>query len=54
MKAVILVAGIASRLRTLRDNTRKCPLKVGGKNILELTIINIIANDINVYKENIV
>ena len=47
MKAVILAAGIASRLRPLTDNTPKCLLKVGEKNILELTIDNIIANDID-------
>lgn len=47
MKAVILAAGIASRLRPLTDDTPKCLLKVGEKNILELTIDNIIANDIN-------
>jgi choline kinase len=46
MKAVILAAGIASRLRPLTDNTPKCLLKVGDKNILELTIDNIIANNI--------
>ncbi|MEO8853592.1 MAG: phosphocholine cytidylyltransferase family protein [Ginsengibacter sp.] len=47
MKAVILAAGIASRLRPLTDDTPKCLLKVGQKTILELTIDNIIANDIN-------
>ena len=47
MKAVILAAGIASRLRPLTDNTPKCLLKVGEKNILELTIDNIIANNID-------
>src|SRR4051812_12226878 len=47
MKAVILAAGIASRLRPLTDNTPKCLLKVGDKSILELTIDNIIENDIN-------
>ncbi|HET7116155.1 MAG TPA: phosphocholine cytidylyltransferase family protein [Hanamia sp.] len=45
MKAVILAAGISSRLRPLTDNTPKCLLKVGEKSILELTIDNIIAND---------
>src|SRR5580698_3260661 len=47
MKAVILAAGIASRLRPLTDNTPKCLLKVGDKIILELTIDNIIANNID-------
>ena len=47
MKAVILAAGIASRLRPLTDNTPKCLLNVGDKKILELTIDNIIANNID-------
>jgi len=47
MKAVILAAGIASRLRPLTNNIPKCLLKVGRKNILELTIENLIANNIH-------
>ena len=47
MKAVILAAGISSRLRPLTDDTPKCLLKVGEKNILELTIDNILANNID-------
>src|SRR5579871_6157305 len=47
MKAVILAAGIASRLRPLTNNTPKCLLPVGEKKILELTIDNIIANNIS-------
>ncbi|MEO6837618.1 MAG: phosphocholine cytidylyltransferase family protein [Ginsengibacter sp.] len=47
MKAVILAAGIASRLRPLTNDTPKCLLKVCEKSILELAIDNIIANDIN-------
>jgi len=47
MKAVILAAGIASRLRPLTDNTPKCLLKVGAKNILELTIENLLANGVS-------
>ena len=46
MKAVILAAGVASRLRPLTNNTPKCLLKVGSKNILELTIENLVANKI--------
>ncbi len=46
MKAVILAAGIASRLRPLTDNTPKCLLKVGDKAILEYMLENIIANNI--------
>lgn len=47
MKAVILAAGIASRLRPLTDNTPKCLLKAGTKSILALTLDNIIANSIS-------
>lgn len=46
MKAVILAAGIASRLRPLTDNTPKCLLKLGGKSILERTIDNLINNSV--------
>jgi choline kinase len=42
MKAVILAAGIASRLRPLTNNTPKCLLKIGDKNILELTVENLL------------
>jgi len=47
MKAVILAAGIASRLRPLTDNTPKCLLKVGSKNLLERTINAVITNGID-------
>ncbi len=46
MKAVILAAGIASRLRPLTDITPKCLLKLGQKSILERTIDNLIDNAI--------
>jgi choline kinase len=46
MKAVILAAGIASRLRPLTNNTPKCLLKLGGKSILERTIENLLDNGI--------
>jgi choline kinase len=46
MKAIILAAGIASRLRPLTDHKPKCLLQVGNKNILSLTLDNIIANNI--------
>ena len=42
MKAVILAAGIASRLKPLTDTTPKCLLKLGNKSILERTIDNLI------------
>ena len=47
MKAVILAAGVASRLRPLTNNTPKCLLKVGDKSILERTIDNLIKNNIS-------
>jgi choline kinase len=41
MHAVILAAGIASRLRPLTDSTPKCLLRVNGKSILGMTIENL-------------
>jgi choline kinase len=46
MKAIILAAGIASRLRPLTDNTPKCLLKIGAKNLLQRIIDALIENDI--------
>lgn len=47
MKAVILAAGVASRLRPLTDHKPKCLLEVGGKTLLARTLDNIIANNIS-------
>ena len=38
MKAVVLAAGIASRLRPLTDHTPKCLLKIGERCLLERTL----------------
>jgi len=46
MKAVILAAGVASRLRPLTNHTPKCLLEIGPKKILELAIENLVANKI--------
>lgn len=44
MKAVILAAGIASRLRPLTDRLPKCLLEIGGKSLLERTIRGLVDN----------
>lgn len=41
MKAIILAAGIGSRIKPMTDNTPKCLLKVGGYTILERMISHI-------------
>ncbi|MEG0794979.1 MAG: phosphocholine cytidylyltransferase family protein [Odoribacter sp.] len=47
MKAVILAAGIASRLRPLTDHQPKCLLEIGGKCLLERAISGLLANGIH-------
>ncbi|MDR2914036.1 MAG: phosphocholine cytidylyltransferase family protein [Tannerella sp.] len=46
MKALILAAGTASRLRPLTENMPKCLLEIGGKCFLARTIDALLANDI--------
>ena len=46
MQGVILAAGLAKRLRPLTDTAPKCLLNIGEKNLLHLTIENLISNDI--------
>lgn len=46
MKAVILAAGIGSRIRPLTDNTHKSLLEVAGKSILGRMLDNILASGI--------
>jgi len=41
MKAIILAAGVGSRIRPLTDNCPKSLLKVGGKTILEMMLSHI-------------
>lgn len=47
MKALILAAGMASRLRPLTTNTPKCLLKVGERNLLQRSLDALIAGGIN-------
>ena len=47
MKALILAAGIASRLRPLTNSLPKCMLEVGGMTIIERTINNLIAGGVS-------
>jgi choline kinase len=47
VKALILAAGTASRLRPLTENMPKCLLKIGDKCLLERTIDALLANNIH-------
>lgn len=47
MKAIILAAGVASRLRPLTDNTPKCLLKVGERCLLQRSMDALISNGIS-------
>lgn len=47
MKAIILAAGMASRLRPLTSNTPKCLLKVGERCLLQRSIDALIKNGID-------
>jgi len=46
MQAVILAAGVSSRLKPLTDNSPKCLLPIGKKNMLHRMIENILWNGI--------
>lgn len=46
MKAIILAAGMASRLRPLTDTTPKCLLKIGERSLLQRSIDALIGNGI--------
>lgn len=46
MKAIILAAGVASRLRPLTDSCPKCLLNIGGKSLLERTFDGLLQNGI--------
>ena len=47
MKAVILAAGVGSRIRPMADNCPKSLLRVGGRTILEMMISHILDCGIN-------
>jgi len=47
MKAVILAAGIASRLRPLTDTQPKCLLQIGTRSLLQRTFDALIQNNIH-------
>ena len=46
MKAIILAAGMASRLRPLTSNTPKCLLKIGERSLLQRSIDALTSNGI--------
>jgi choline kinase len=60
LQAIILAAGLSKRLRPLTDSVPKSLLMVGGRRILEMTIDNILRNNINKiimvtgYRENMI
>ena len=47
MKAVILAAGMASRLRPLTAHTPKCLLKIGERSLLQRSMDALISNGIH-------
>jgi len=47
MQAIILAAGFSKRLRPLTDNTPKCLLNIGNKNLLHRTVFNVLDNGIH-------
>lgn len=47
MKAVILAAGLGTRLRPLTDNKPKCMVEVNGTKIIEKQLLNLTQNGIN-------
>lgn len=47
MKALILAAGRGSRLYELFQNTNKCMVEVNGKHVIEYSLDNAIATDVN-------
>lgn len=47
MKAIILAAGIASRLRPLTNDRPKCLLNVGDKNLLGRSLDALLSNNLN-------
>jgi len=60
MQAIILAAGVSRRLRPLTDTIPKCLLSIGNKNLLQMTIENVLNNGINEfifvtgYRENMI
>ncbi|MBL7129351.1 MAG: phosphocholine cytidylyltransferase family protein [Ignavibacteria bacterium] len=47
MQAIILAAGLSKRLRPLTDNSPKCLLNIGNKNLLHRTVLNVLDNGIH-------
>ena len=47
MKAIILAAGTASRLRPLTEHTPKCLLKIGERSLLQRSMDALLANGVS-------
>lgn len=53
MKAVLLAAGMGTRLRPYTDSTPKCMVEVGGIPVIERTIANLVAQGIQEFAVNL-